>query len=125
MIDSPELILTLPKGLVGLPEERGFALSTDAGSGLMEMRSTRRGGLDFYAAQIDRIRPGLRELLVSGGHAGADDVVLVLLSVHGEPPVLTANLAGPIVVDSRMGIGRQLVLEGDEFPLRAPLSAPG
>lgn len=122
MIDSPELTLTLPKGLVGLPEERGFALSTDAGSGLMELCSTRPGGLDFYAAQIDRIRPGLREFLVSQGHVGANDLVLVLLAVHGEPPVLTANLAGPIVIDPNERVGRQIVLEGDEFPLRAPLS---
>lgn len=125
MINSPDLALTLPLGLVGLPEETGFTLRTDPASGVVALCSTRLEGLDFYAAPIDQIRPGLRELLVSQDHAGADDMVLVLLSVHGEPPALTANLAGPIVVDPREGIGRQLVLEGDEFPLRAPLSAAG
>ena len=122
MIDQPERILEFPLGFVGLPDETGFTLRSDPTSGVAALCSTRPGGLEFYAVPVDRARPGLRTVLVDAGHASADDLVLVLLSVHGDPPVLTANLAGPIIVDVRAGIGRQLVLEGDDFPLRAPLS---
>jgi flagellar assembly factor FliW len=46
--------------------------------------------------------------------------VLVLLAVHGDPPAVTANLAGPLVIED--GLGRQLVLEDPTFPLRALLT---
>jgi flagellar assembly factor FliW len=114
--------LTLPLGLVGLPDQTQFTLRSDASSGLVELVAREPGGLDFVAAPIERIRPGLRDRLVAMGDAGAGDLVLVLLAVHGEPAVLTANLAGPIVVDPGGGTGRQLVLEGDEFPLRAEIA---
>jgi len=114
--------LTLPLGLVGLPGQTQFTLRSDASSGLVEMVAREPDGLDFVAAPIERIRPGLRDRLVAMGEAGAGDLVLILLAVHGEPPVLTANLAGPIIIEADEGIGRQLVLEGDDFPLRAEIA---
>ena len=124
MLNSPDMMLTLSLGLVGLPEATEFILRPDADSGLVELISTAADGFDFIASPLNRVRPGLRERLVTQGDAGPSDLVLVLLAVHGEPAVVTANLAGPIVVDPAAGTGRQLVLEGDDFPLRAALSGP-
>ena len=48
--------------------------------------------------------------------------VLAILAVHGEPPAITANLAGPLVIDMATATARQLVLEDPEFPLQLPVA---
>lgn len=115
--------LTLPDGLIGLPDATRFAVQVDEASSIVELVSAAGDGLDFLAAPLDGVAPGLRARLVDLGHATDDDLVLVLLAVHGDPPTVTANLAGPLVVQPAAGTGCQLVLEGDDFPLRAPLAA--
>ena len=114
--------LTMPEGLVGLPDATGFTVHVDEVSSIVELVSTDASGPGFLASPLERIKPGLRERMEDLGHAAEDEVVLVLLAVHGDPPAVTANLAGPIVIRPVDRVGRQLVLEGDEFPLRVPLA---
>ena len=38
---------------------------------------------------------------------------------------ITANLAGPLVIDMQQAIARQLVIEDPEFPLQVPVSEGG
>jgi flagellar assembly factor FliW len=52
-----------------------------------------------------------------------DAMVLCILTVHREENYITANLLGPIVVNQRTRVGRQVVLFGDEYPVQAPLVA--
>lgn len=122
MIDANVTELAMPEGLVGLPEATSFTVHLDQASTLVELVPTDASGLGFLASPLEGIRPGLRERLVELGHASLGDIVLVLLAVHGDPPAVTANLAGPIIISPTDRVGRQLVLEGDEFPLRASLT---
>lgn len=61
------------------------------------------------------------------GTLGTDaDVEPVFLAVvhpgqDGQPP--TANLLAPVVVNPSTGVALQVVLDSDEWPLRAPLGA--
>ena len=71
-------------------------------------RRVRRGRPAGHERDAARDRP----------HRVADDVLLVLLASHGDPAVVTANLAGPLVV-APDGTTRQLVLEDPSFELRA------
>ncbi len=52
----------------------------------------------------------------------ADLLVLTLLTVDRENDMVTANLLGPLVVNQRSRIARQVVMAGDQ-PVRAPLAA--
>ncbi len=122
MMDASITPLTLPDGLIGLPDATQFTLHVEAASPIVELVPPDPSGLGFLAASLEEIRPGLRDRMVELGHATPDEIILVLLGVHGDPPTVTANLAGPIVIDPTDQTGRQLVLEGDEFPLRAPLT---
>ncbi len=52
----------------------------------------------------------------------AETQPVMLAVVHpGEGEATTANLLAPIVVDPVSGAAAQVVLDGDEWPLRAPL----
>jgi flagellar assembly factor FliW len=113
--------LAFPDGLVGLPDLVRFSVH-EVGTSIVELVSLDDPAFGFMAASADPVRPGIRTALAERGLVDGQEAVLVLLSVHGDPPVVTANLAGPIVVTAG-GVGRQVVLEGPEFPLRAPLES--
>ncbi len=114
--------LTLPDGLVGLPALRRFALSPLEGTPFLRLDSLDDPAFGVVAALADDIRPGSLGGLVQRGFAAPGATTLVLLSTHGDPPAITANLAGPIVVDPDAATARQLVLDDPAFPLRAPVS---
>lgn len=116
--------LELPDGLVGLPELRSFDVRPIGTTGFVELVSLDVPDCGFAASPADAVRDGYAADLVQRGFADPDAGVLVLLAVHGDPPVITANLAGPLVLTPD-GTGRQLVLEGPEFPLRVPVAVVG
>jgi flagellar assembly factor FliW len=116
--------LEFPAGLVGLPELVGFAFEPIEGTVVHELVSLDDPTFRFAAANADDVRPGITADLIGRDLVPEGAQVLVLLAVHGDPPSVTANLAGPLVVD-QAGIGRQLVLEDADYPLRQPLAAVG
>ena len=48
----------------------------------------------------------------------ADAAVLAILVVKHEPTLVTANLVGPIVINSRTNLACQLVLDNPEYSVR-------
>jgi hypothetical protein len=113
-------ILTFPEGLVGLPDVRLLETVPIAGGQFVELLDPEDPALGWLAASAEDVRPGMSATLRATGRMGADDVLLVLLASHGDPAVVTANLAGPVVV-APDGEAHQLVLEDPSFELRARL----
>ena len=114
--------ITFPDGLVGLPQLIRHRLSPVPDSPLYELVSSEDPAMGFIAAPADRIKAGATDILRDRGLIKEGEWVLAILAVHGEPPAITANLAGPIVIDADRAVARQLVLEDPEFPLQAPVS---
>jgi flagellar assembly factor FliW len=114
--------LTFPDGLVGLPELVKHRLSPVPDSALFELASNDDPAIGFIAAAADHVKAGTTDRLREKGLIQDSEWVLAILAVHGEPPLITANLAGPIVVDLGSATARQLVLEDPEFPLQAPVT---
>lgn len=114
--------ITFPDGLVGLPQLIRHRLSPVPDSPLYELVSSEDPAMGFIAAPADRIKAGATDILRDRGLIHEGEWVLAILAVHGEPPAITANLAGPIVIDTDRAVARQLVLEDPEFPLQAPVS---
>lgn len=113
--------LTLPGGLIGLPEITSLIVRPDGDGSLIELVAAAGDGLGFAAVAADAVVPGYAEDLAERSVTRRGELILLLLAVHGEPPVVTANLAGPLAVEPD-GTARQLVL--DDQPLRAPIGAP-
>lgn len=125
MMTHPEALsmparLAFPDGLVGLPELVRFAREPIDGTVFHELISLDDPTFRFAAAGADDVRPGISADLTERGLVPEGAEVLVLLAVHGDPPSVTANLAGPLVIED--GVGRQLILEDPAFPLRAPVA---
>jgi hypothetical protein len=116
--------LVFPDGLVGLPKLVRHSLSAVPDSVLYELVSQDDPTIGFIAAPVEQVKAGATDKLRSRGLVTDEEWVLAILAVHGEPPLVTANLAGPIVIDTEKATARQLILEDPEFPLQIPVSDP-
>jgi flagellar assembly factor FliW len=116
--------ITFPDGLVGLPALTHHRLSSVPDSALYELVSIDDPTMGFIAASADSVKAGTTDKLRERGLVNDEEWVLAILAVHGEPPAVTANLAGPIVVDMKKAIARQLVVEDPEFPIQAHVAEP-
>ena len=117
--------IVFPDGLVGLPALVRHRLSAVPETALYELVSDDDPAIGFIAATADSVRPGTTDRLRERGLIAEGEWVLAILAVHGEPPAITANLAGPVVIDMEKATARQLVIEDPEFPLQAPVSKEG
>ena len=113
-----------PPGMAGLT--RFYLASLDESGFLFALRSLESEGVRlfvippqaYFADYAPEVSATVRESL---GMA-ADTQPVMLAVVHpGHGDATTANLLAPIVVDPTTGAAAQVVLDGDEWPLRAPL----
>jgi flagellar assembly factor FliW len=117
--------IVFPDGLVGMPALVRHRLSAVPETALYEIVSDDDPAIGFIAATADSVMPGSTDRLRERGLVGEGEWVLAILAVHGEPPAITANLAGPLVIDMKKATARQLVIEDPEFPLQVPVSEAG
>lgn len=127
--DAPAIdFVEAPLGLMGLRHFRLHAL--DELGLLFAMRSSESDGVRLFVVDPTPYFPGYAP--------NVDDTSLAALALDGARPVLlavvhpgdeehgpTANLLAPIVVNPTTGAALQVVLESDEWPLRAPFSVAG
>jgi flagellar assembly factor FliW len=121
-------ILTFPCGLLGFHEfHRYVILDHDREAPFKWLQSLEEPALAFVI-----IDPGLfldnyrievpREALseVQGGETEAMATAVILTIPSDDPGRITANLRGPLLMNPRTKLCKQLVLS-DEFPTRHPL----
>lgn len=113
-------------GIVGFPEAQHFALVED-GDGVFELQSADEAGPDFvvvaphgffpdYAPVIDDATAERLEL-----QSAEDALLLLVVTLRERPEDASANLLAPLVVNHRTRQAAQVVLTGQDLPLRAPL----
>lgn len=120
MTATGERELVFPAGLVGLPALVHHRLVPVEGTPLFEMACTDDPDFGFILARAELVRPGMTADLQGHGVIAESEELFAILSVHGDPAVITANLAGPLAVNAE-GKGRQVVLEDDAYDLRTPV----
>lgn len=116
------------EGLVGFPEAHEYALLGGEG-GVFEMLPTDDAGPGFVVAAAAVHFPAYQPVLddATAQRLGLDDaddaLVLAIVTVGADVSVAYANLLAPVVVNTRTGAAEQVVLSGQDFPLRTPLGA--
>jgi len=123
-----ETILKFPAGLIGFPAYKAFRLFEPAdGYPLKFLQLVGRDDVSFTCIDVGAIKPDY-DVPMSDADAQAlaieepaDALILALLSIPEDPSRMTANLAGPLVMNVKTLQARQIVLNIDKFPLAFPV----
>jgi flagellar assembly factor FliW len=122
-------ILTFPDGLLGFPADTRFVMvEIPDGDAYRWLQSADDPTLSFlavipwhffpdYEPEIDPLTQqelGLKDV--------TDAIVLCIVTIReGTPSPVTANLLGPLLVNTTSRVGRQIVLAESGYPARAAL----
>lgn len=123
-----ESILTFPTGLLGFPESHRFViLDHDTDAPFKWLQSLDESGVAFVIIDPALFHPAYTvdippDAALEVKAAEQDELILsVLLTIPSEDPTgITANLRGPLLMNSRTKLCKQLVLS-DDYPTRYPL----
>ena len=125
---NDDSVLTFPSGLLGFPESRRYViLDHDTEAPFKWLQSLDEPALAFVIIDPDLLLADYH-IEVAGdalaevqGNEESDLATAVILTIPSEDPGrMTANLRGPLLMNQRTKLCKQLVLS-DEFPTRHPL----
>ena len=122
-------IITFPEGLIGFPDEKEYAiLEHKPGSPFYWLQSTEQPELAFVMTNPFLLKQDyLQDLLPDEAihfetKNGADIVVFVLITIPpGDINNMTANLLGPLIIDSETRQGKQVILANSGYEARFPV----
>lgn len=124
-------ILDFPQGLFGFPEAHKFALLPAERDGFFWLQSREFEALTFLLIDpfafvegyaVDLGPKDIGELMPEDASEIAVLVILTLPSQRGE--TATANLQGPLAVNQKKRVGKQLALESP-YGIRFPVELSG
>lgn len=122
-------VLTFIEAPPGMASLTTFRLaSIDEFGYLFTLRSAQEPGVRLFAVSprvyFPAYAPEVSQEVRDALDMAEDTTPVMLAIVHpGEGATTTVNLLAPVVVDPTTGNAVQVVLDGDEWPLRAPLVA--
>jgi flagellar assembly factor FliW len=126
---SQGAVIDFPDGMIGLGGQRWTLLATDENSPFFWLHSVDDGSLAMPVTNPRRFFPDFR-LELSESEAKRLDLteqtpIDIYVTVRAAPALsdCVANLRAPIVVHA--GVGRQVINQAAESPLRAPLFPDG
>ncbi len=118
--------LSFPRGLLGFPNDRDFALiQTGENSPFYWMQAVHREELAFVVCDPRMFIPDYRVAIKADDLAqiGLTDTggSQVFVIVNKMDDMLTGNLQGPLVLNIATRVGKQLVLSDKRYATRHPL----
>lgn len=128
---SEEKIITFPGGIIGFPELQKFTLIFDeekgTNAGIRWMQSLDEAGfalpvMDPLVVKEDYNPEVDDELLKGIGNIGPDNLlVLVTVTVPADLTKMSVNLQGPIVINVEERKACQVIVDGEDFPIKYPI----
>jgi flagellar assembly factor FliW len=123
-----DAVVQFPSGLIGFPGLTSFRLfEPQDGYPLKFLQAVDREDVSFTCIDVKAIKPDYvfplseEEALGLALHDPSDALILALVVIPEDPARMTANLAGPLVVNIRTLQARQIVLNIDQYPLNFPV----
>ena len=116
-------VLSFPDGLIGFEENRRFTVLAQGDSPFQWMQSLDQGDLAFVIINPLVFKPDYQVVLPREELAGiglgneADAAIYALVVIPEDPRKMTANLLGPLVINTKNNMAKQVVLtEGAHSP---------
>lgn len=123
---DPERVITIPKGMLGFPLHKKFALIvTGESSPFYWLQAVDEPALAFVVCDPTLFVADYRVALKGDDKEQlgvADEAeVTALIVCNKVDDLLTGNLQGPIAINSATRVGKQLVLSEKRYSTRHPL----
>ncbi len=121
--------ITFPQGLIGCPDWRRFVLSPDPVETCGALVSLDQPGVTLIVAEPTWLGINYQFELAEDDEdalhlpSAQDAPTYCILLLNRPPPLITANLAGPLVINGPARLGHQVILDHLAYPLRAPVIA--
>jgi len=125
---ADETVVEFPTGILGFPKYSKYVLiDIDENSPLKWLQSTQEPSLAFVVTNpnlfvadysIDATRKDLVDINVE--HA-ADVIILVLVTIPKDPSQITANLKGPLLINTKNNKGKQLIIDNPDYSIKFSL----
>jgi flagellar assembly factor FliW len=125
VVVPPSALFTFPEALPGLPDSRRFVLIGDKDSApLFWLQSLEEGAVclplvDVRGLQVEGYAASVHQAI---GVEHETSYVFVVARFDPETGGFLVNLLAPVVLDQHDCLGRQIILEGQNFPLRRAVS---
>ena len=125
-----EKIIHFPNGIIGFPELTDFALIHDEEKGtdtIHWMQSLQEPAFAMPVMDPLIVCPDYNpevddELLNSIGEIVPEELlVMVTVTVPKDIKKMTVNLKGPMVINAAQRKATQVIVEGDEYPVKFPI----
>ena len=110
----------------GLAPHGDFALTpVDGADGLFSLRAVDDTELRLYLVDprtvLSAYAPTLTDEQADGLALESPDDALILVVAHPSAEGVSVNLLAPVIVNQTTGAASQVILEDQDYPLRAPL----
>jgi len=122
---NDDTIITFPAGILGFPQYKKYALiDVDENSPLKWLHSIEEPSLAFVVTDpnlfrsdysIDAWKKDLEDIQVINAE---EVIVLVLVTVPTDPSKMTANLKGPVLINTSNNLAKQLVVDNPEYDIK-------
>jgi flagellar assembly factor FliW len=128
LVYSKEDIITFPSGIPGFENNKSFVLVSIPDYAPFEWLVCIDGSpLRFAIINPLLFKPDYapkiqKEQLEEMGIAKPEDVLLfVIVTINENPLASTANLVGPIIINKTKRLGKQIIIEDDQYTTQEPL----
>lgn len=129
LVVEEKKIISFPNGILGLPDAKRFMMLDYEGDVPFKwLQCVDEPALAFLVVEPDFIKPDYKitlrmsDIAEIGEAEDKDVVIMAILTIpEGNPKGMTANLRGPLVINSLTLRGKQVVLEDDRYLIRYPL----
>lgn len=123
-------VITFPKGIIGFPEMQKFAMMYDQEQGLGAIHWLQSLDEPAFAMPVmdplyvkEDYNPQVDDdVLEDAKPIGPDStLVLVTVTVPHDLEKMTVNLRGPIVINTETRKAAQIIIDGDDYPVKFPI----
>jgi flagellar assembly factor FliW len=122
---NDDTVITFPSGILGFPNYKQYAIiDVDEGSPLKWLQSLEEPSLAFVVTDpnlfvdsyaVEAYRKDLEDIQVTEAQ---DALVLVIVTVPSDPAQMTANLKGPVLINTRNKMAKQLVIDNPDYDIK-------
>ena len=122
---NEETFVTFPAGILGFPNQKKYAIiDVDANSPLKWLQSVEEPSISFVVTDPNLFYPGYsvetykKDLEDIEIDQASDAIVLVIVTVPRDPSQMTGNLKGPILINAKTRLAKQLIVDNQDYDIK-------